>query len=495
MTKKQLYLTLLLLTLLPLGLYFQTIQFDFVDFDDFLYVTRNEHVFSGISLKNISWAFSSMYASNWHPLTWLSHMLDVQIFGMDPAGHHFTNILFHTANTLLLFFALKGMTGAYWRSMVVAVLFAIHPLHVESVAFVAERKDVLSTFFMMLTMLAYLGYYRHPTIKRYLYVLTFYAMGLMAKPMLVSLPLILLLLDYWPLDRWRQRGGGASHPVYFFLEKIPLFALAAASSTITIVAQDSGGSLGKLGFSELISNIANAMVAYVTYLFKMICPVGLAAFYPLQENIPWQVAGSTLLLAGFSFICIHEKRKRPYLIVGWTWYLISLLPVIGILQVGKQAMADRYTYIPIIGIFIMLAWEACRISERLKFRRTVLITVSTSVVVVLSLLTWNQVGYWRNGITLFEHAVQTTAPSSVSRTNLGVALMNKGRYREAIQQFNVALQLDPEHQNAYYNLGTLYLKLGNFESAIIALNEALAIDPYDTEAHTKRDEAYKFLGR
>ena len=490
-------LSLMLLVLIPIGLYLQATQFDFVDFDDFQYVTLNENVTSGISLNNIAWAFRSLYASNWHPLTWISHMLDVQVFGMNPAGHHLTNILLHTANTLLLFLVLKRMTGAHWQSMAVAVFFAIHPLHVESVAFVAERKDVLSTLFWLLTMLAYLSYVRNPAIISYVFVILLYAMGLMSKPMLVSLPIILLLLDYWPLGRWQQHEGDVSQPLYFWrlvLEKLPLFAMAAASCIITVVAQDSGGSLGSLAFSSLLLNLATALVAYANYLSKMIWPVGLAAFYPLQENIPWwQITGSIMLLLSVSFVCIHEIRKRPYLAVGWLWYLISIFPVIGIVHVGKQAMADRYTYIPLIGIFIMLAWEAGRISERWRFRRPVLITVSMSIVAALSLLTWHQIGYWKDGITLFEHVVKTTAPNSLSRTNLGVALMNKSRYGEAIQQLNSALMADPSSKSAYYNLGLIYYKLGNFPAAIEALNEVIRIDPTYKRALSKRDDAYNFL--
>ena len=484
-----------ILFLMVIILYSQAVLFDFADYDDVQYITRNPHVAGGLTVDNIFWAFRSLYASNWHPLTWISHMLDVQIFGMNPSGHHFTNILIHASNAVLLFFVLTRMTGARWQSMTVAVLFALHPLHVESVAFVAERKDVLSMLFWMLTMLAYFSYVRYPSILRYSVVMLLYAMGLMAKPMLVSLPFILLLLDFWPLGRWREHDGDVSHTIIFWrlvLEKLPLFGLAAASCIVTVVAQDAGGSLGDLAFSALLSNLENTLVSYAAYLSMMMWPVGLSAFYPLQEHSWWQIGGSALVLASISFVSIHQIHKRPYLIVGWFWYLITLIPVIGIVQVGKQAMADRYTYIPLIGVFVVFAWEAARIPERWRVRQAILTVAFASV---LSVLTWRQIGYWKNGITLFSHAVEVTDKNWLAHHNLGVALMNKHRNREALYHLQEALRIKPDYAYAYLNLGKLLGNMGDMKGAVRALNSAINIDPNYADPRQELDKVYEHMKR
>lgn len=497
---KKTILLCLILAFIPVALYVQVIGFEFVDFDDFQYVTRNENVSAGFSLEHVAWAFSSLYASNWHPLTWLSHMLDVQLFGLKPGGHHLVNVLFHTINTVLLFLVLKRLTGKIMACAAVAALFAAHPLHVESVAFVAERKDVLSTMFWLLTMAAYVGYVRQQGLVRYLLVVACYTLGLMAKPMLVTLPFVLLLLDYWPLERLSVRektaAGVCRAGVGFrrlLWEKRPLLALAAASCTVTMLAQDKSGSVQPF---EFLYNSSNALLSYLLYLQKTIWPTRLAVFYPLQEHIPWwEVTASALLLTAISFVTLRAARRHPYLLVGWLWYLGSLVPVIGIVQVGKQAMADRYTYIPLIGIFIMLVFGINEASARWRYRQALLRVAAGVVFAALAAVTWFQVGYWRNGVTLFEHAVNVTTGNYLAHHNLGVALMNKGRNVEAWRQFNEALRIKPDYKTAYYNLGNLSINMGDISRAIQAYKRAIGIDPDYIAAHKRLAEAYTRSGR
>ncbi len=364
----------LFLVLATLTVYWQVGNYEFVNFDDDKYIIENFHVQKGLTRDSVIWAFTATHVSNWHPLTWLSHMLDFQLYGLNPSGHHLTNVFFHLVNTLLLFLVLKLMTGALWRSGLVAALFAVHPLHVESVVWVAERKDVLSTLFWMLTLWAYLGYTKRPGVKRYLVILLAFALGLMAKPMLVTLPFVLLLLDYWPLKRIElgQSAIGlpaASQPstiankpgaqaFRLLLEKTPMFVLAAVSSVVTFIVQKSGGAVGALETYPFKIRMANALLSYVIYLKKMIWPQNLAVFYPHPgQSLPmWQAAGAGLLLVVVSIAVIRAGRRYPYLPVGWLWYVGTLVPVIGLVQVGDQAMADRYTYVSLIGLFIVVAW-------------------------------------------------------------------------------------------------------------------------------------------
>jgi hypothetical protein len=379
----------LFLTVASISTFWQVLYHEFVDYDDFQYVVENIHVRSGVTWEGIVWAFTATHMSNWHPLTWLSHMMDCQIYGMKAGMHHLTNLLIHVANTLLLFVILKRMTRALWRSAFVAALFALHPLHVESVAWIAERKDVLSTLFWVLTMLTYVRYVERPGLVRYVLVLLSFALGLMAKPMLVTLPFVLLLLDYWPLQRVRMgqsRAGdmprinrsetiGDQKVVVFRLiwEKAPFFLLAAASGTVTFLAQQSGGSVRSLDLLPIQIRLANALVAYIAYIGKMIWPFKLAVFYPHAGMPPaWHVVGAGLLLACVSVMVIRAAQRSPYAIAGWLWYLGTLVPVIGLVQVASLSMADRYTYVPLIGLFMSLwqrgatggscpglAWEYC----------------------------------------------------------------------------------------------------------------------------------------
>jgi len=483
-----------------LAVFWQVRFHEFLEYDDNVYVTENPHVNTGLTLKGIIWAFTTHHASNWHPLTWLSHMLDCQLYGLNPAGHHLTNLVFHIASTLLLFLVLKGMTGALWRSGFVAALFALHPLHVESVAWLAERKDVLSTFFWILTMWTYVRYTKQPKLNRYLLVLLSFSLGLMSKPMLVTLPFVLLLVDYWPLCRFQFRPRSGDHrsnidkskeandqrsfALRLVLEKIPFFVLAAVSSFLTFFVQRSGGAVKSLDSYPLGARMANALVSYVSYIGKMIWPHRLAVFYPYPVVLPtWQVAGAGLLLVCVSSLVILAARRRPYLMVGWLWYLGTLVPVIGLVQVGYQAMADRYTYVPLIGLFVMIAMGVPDILSRWRYRRIVMVVSASLLLATFMVITWLQVRYWQNGVTLFEHSLGVTANNSLGHYNLGVALAGRGKTQEAISHYTEALRIKPDYAEAQNNLGVNFYYQGKTQEAISHYTEALRIKPDYAEAH------------
>jgi protein O-mannosyl-transferase len=419
--KKHLFIISLLLALATFIAFWQVTYADFINYDDWNYVAENSHIQNGLTLEGIEWAYTTGYASNWHPLTWISHMVDVQLFGLQPGWHHLTNLLFHLVNTVLLFLVLHQMTKALWRSVFVVALFALHPLHVESVAWVAERKDVLSTFFWMLTMGMYVSYVGRPRLARYVGLLCCFALGLMAKPMLVTLPFVLLLLDYWPLQRLGQKNT-APHvkaPVQvpisqwslippLLTEKIPFFALATLSSIVTYLVQRHGGAMEAFEALSPSARIANAFVSYITYMVKMLWPVNLAVLYPHPTGWPlWQVLGSVVILIAITVVAIRGIKKRPYVAVGWLWYVGTLVPVIGIVQVGMQAMADRCTYVPLIGLFIIVAWGVPDLLKKWSFRKEALIALPGLCLLFLFLLTWRQVGYWQNSIALYDHTLKS----------------------------------------------------------------------------------------
>ena len=483
----------LLLVILTLSVYIQIKNHDFINLDDTEYVTDNSHVREGIKLKTVTWAFGSTHASNWHPLTWLSHMMDCQLFGVDPGRHHLINLLLHIINTLLLFIVLKKMTGSLWQSGFVASLFAIHPLHVESVAWISERKDVLSTLFWMLTMWSYTFYVKAPDIKRYILVFLFLALGLMSKPMLVTLPFVLILLDYWPLGRIRIHSRKSiSH---IFIEKIPLFVLVAISSAITFLVQKQGGAVSSLDAIPVNIRISNALVSYGAYIVKMIWPSKMAVLYPLSDIIPWwKILLSCTLLISMSYLAIRHIKKRPYISVGWFWYLGTLVPVIGIVQVGRQAMADRYTYIPLIGIFIIICWAASEVIARWKHIKTTVIAVATAIILALIPVTFLQVKHWRNSITLFEHALGVTRGNNSLHNNLGVVLEKQGKADEAIKHYLEALRINPEYEKAHNNLGNVLEKQGRRDEAIKHYLEAIRINPGFAKAHYNLGVALKDLG-
>ena len=461
----------------------------FVNYDDTLYVTDNPRVQAGLTLDNVRWAFTTGTASNWHPLTWLSHMLDYQLFGLDAGRHHLTSLALHILNALLLLLVLHAMTGALWRSAWVAAMFAVHPLHVEAVAYVAQRKDVLSTLFWLLTMAAYAHYASRPSRRRYGLVALCFALGLMAKPMLVTLPFVLLLLDVWPLARWE---GTRAHAGALLVEKVPLLALSAAASAVTFVVQARGGSVGSLTAYPLPTRLANALMAYVAYLRKALWPVDLAAFYPYPHAFPpWQlVGGAALLLGVISWVALQSVRRAPYLLVGWLWFLGTLVPVIGIVQVGTQAMADRYTYVPLIGLLIMVAWGAPDLLAWWRRGPTTahaddgiaLPAFATLVVAVCALASRIQVGYWHDSTTLFSHALAVTPDNYLAHNNLGLTLQREGKLDEAAAHLTEALRIVPDYVDAHFNLGITLTHQGRLADAVAQYQEVLRRAPNHARA-------------
>jgi len=479
----------LLLSAASLVVYLQLINCDFVNYDDELYLTKNPHIQAGITLKSVIWAFTTGYASNWHPLTWLSHMLDFELYGLNPMGHHWTNLQLHIANTLLLFFVLQLMTGAILRSAFVSALFAIHPLHVESVAWIAERKDVLCAFFWILSMYAYVGYVRNPEKKRYyILLIILFALGLMAKPMIVTLPFVLLLLDFWPLSRFQSIIHERKINVFqafktLVWEKTPLFVLSAISCVITFFVQQHGGAVASIEALSLKARAANAIVSYTSYIGKMIWPLHLAVLYPLLEWNLGEVLISGLLLLLMSTLAIRTWHRHPYFSVGWLWYLGTLIPVIGLVQVGAQSMADRYTYIPLIGLFIIIAWAMPDISSKWRGRRIVLTTISGVMIILFMICSWFQVHHWKNGVTLFTHAVKLTHNNSIAYCELGHALNQHGKRDEAIIHFLRSLKINPNYAEAHYELGVTLEAQGNSTAAVRQYLETLRINPNHVKAH------------
>ena len=452
----------------------QTLGHEFVNYDDDSYVTNNPAVLGGLSLKAILWAFTHNVALNWTPLTVISHMLDCQLYGTHAGGHHLTSVLLHMASVIVLFLVLKGMTAALWRSAFVAAVFAIHPLHVESVAWIAERRDVLSGLFFMLTLGAYARYVRHPwSLGRYLLVALTLALGLMSKPMVVTLPLVLLLLDYWPLKRFPQSGGGLI-PWRLIVEKIPLLALSGAACVATIFAQKEG-----IQSLPLASRIGNAMVSYSAYLGQMIYPAGLAVYYPHPgSSLPlWKILAAFLLLLVISAGAFVTRRTRPWFLIGWLWYLGMLVPVIGILQVGTQARADRYTYLPQIGLYLLLTWAAADLSAGWRHRGRALGVIATASLVALIWCARAQTSYWRNSESLWTRELACAADNAIARSNLGNALFQDGKVGEAIVRYQEALQIEPGYAVARNNLGNALLQEGKLDEAIIQFQKALEIKP------------------
>ena len=466
--------------------YWQLPDHDFIGFDDDSYIAQNPYVRGGFSGENVIWAFTEFHAGNWHPLTWLSHMLDCELFGLKAGMHHLTNLLFHIANSILLFFVFRRMTGAIWQSAFVAALFALHPLHVESVAWVAERKDVLSTFFWMLTLWAYVRYTERPGVNRYIWVVILFALGLMAKPMVVTLPFVLLLMDFWPLGRMKLfspvKGDGDSSrkwlDLHLIWEKVPLFILVLFSCVMTGLSEDGGGNLVSLGQFPLSVRLPNTLVSYASYIGKMIWPNNLAVFYPYPEAMSmWKTLGAGLLFIFISITVICYSRTRPYLAMGWLWYIGTLVPVIGLVQVGSQSMADRYTYIPLIGLFIMIGWGIPDLLGKWRYRQIVLAIMAGMLISVLLVVTRIQAAYWKNGDTLFRHTLNVTENNFVAHNGLGVALVKSGRFPEAIHHYSEAVKIRRDFADAYNNLGTALGRLGKFDKAVECFSMALQAKP------------------
>ncbi len=483
--------TLLLAFLLILGtlaLYAPALHNAFVNYDDPAYVTANAHVRQGLSWSNVRWAFTATVEANWHPLTWISHMADVQFFGLNPAGHHLVSVLLHAINVVLLFFLFNRATGYTLRSTVVAALFAVHPLNVESVAWIAERKSLLCTLFFLLALWAYGWYVQKPGVERYFSVGFLFALGLMAKPMVITLPFVLLLLDYWPLQRFREsssNGPSVSSVTFLklFAEKLPLLAMSAASALITVYAQHSAGALGITAALPLGFRIKNAIYSYLTYIFKGFWPAHLAVFYPHPENslVWWKVAAAAAFLSIIS-VLVWRFRRKKYLLVGWLWYLGTMVPVIGIVQVGRQAMADRYAYIPFIGLFVMVVWLGAEFFSQIRLSFVTTVVITLAVVSGYAVASYIQIGYWRDSLTLFSHALQVTTGNGIAEDNLGAALMDVGRSDMALPHFEAAVRLVPQLATAHYNLATVLHRQNQLDDAMREYQLALIYAADSTEA-------------
>jgi len=527
MNKKIKYLIIIFLIVASFIAFGRIIGNDFINFDDNDYITENNHIKAGLSSETIKWAFSAVVSSNWHPLTLLSHALDWQLFGANASGHHFVSLLLHIGSAILLFLFLNKTTGALWPAAFVAALFALHPLRVESVAWASERKDVLSMFFGLASIYAYAYYVESSKLSKYFISLILFALSLMAKPMLVTLPFVLLLLDYWPLYRWQKalqpellpvsNAGGlvkkkgkqrkddstkekkisipprnhAKTIRSLLWEKAPFVFLAIISSILTIWAQD----IAHLEQLPFIDRMLNAIVSYVQYLMKIFWPVNLAVFYPYDQSLQswrvfgatsvlqsWQFFGPTSILLGISIAVIYAIKKAPYLFVGWFWYLGTLVPVIGLMQVGRQSMADRYTYFPSIGIAIILVWGAFYLSKE-KTRKMILIPTAAILLAALTFLTWQQCGYWKNSISIFNHALQATKDNYLAHNNLGSALAADGKNDEAIAHFREAIKINPDNHEAHSNLGVALAAQGKNEEAITQYLAAIKINPDNADTH------------
>ena len=458
----------LFLVLSVMAVYWQTHAFEFIDYDDDLYVVENERVKSGLTLDNIQWAFFAKTAANWHPITLMSHMADVSLYGMWAGGHHITNVVFHVVNTLLLFYVMFIMTRKRWMSAVVAVLFGVHPLHLDSVEQIAERKDVLSTFFGMLALWGYARYVQSRRLINYMASLTFFLLGLMSKPMLVTLPFVLLLLDYWPLSRFGGAGFRPRETVYrLVLEKAPFLALTLLSSIVTFIVQHHQGAVRSMVSYSLDARLANAMTSYMQYIVKTFFPVDLSFYYP-HEGMPpaWEIVLAATALASVSIMAVRTAKTHPFFIVGWLWYLGTLVPVIGLVQVGSQSMADRYTYVPLIGIFIMMSWGALEVRKKGVTGKKALALLAGIAITLLMMIAWRQAGYWKNSNALFERAIAVTENNTAAHLNLGYVLAEKGKQKEAISHYREVIKIAPDHLKAHNNLGLALAKVGRTEEAI-----------------------------
>ncbi len=513
--------------------YWRVFSNGFVNYDDPMYITDNKHIQEGFTWDGVVWAFKSGYAVNWHPVTWLSHMLDCQLFGLNPRGHHLTSLLLHIANTLLLFYVLRKMTGALWASAFAAAVFGLHPLHIQSVGWVSERKDVLSTLFWLLTLLSYIRYVQDRNFKRYLITISLFAVGLMAKPMLVTLPIVMLLLDYWPLKRFsiadcqlpieKNPKSKIQNPKFaqsfwqLIIEKIPFFVLSVISSAITFFVQQQGGAVATFDKISPALRLCNIPMAYCAYIVKTIIPSGLMAYYPYNTNASiLLIAAAVLFLAVISAGVIF--LRRPYLIVGWLFFIITLVPVIGIIQVGGQSRADRYMYIPMIGLLIMIAWGLKEIAERVRLGRFILIPAAAVCLSALSIATWINVGYWKNTFTLFGHAIEVMPANHVAllylgntlieqknisggieyykksieaapgfadaRFNLGLALFHDNKFDKALEQYNMVLNIKENYPRVHFYIANVLAKTGHTDAAARHYSIAIKNDPDDIEAYS-----------
>jgi hypothetical protein len=520
----------MLLVFVTLAVYWPVLHCDFTTYDDDLYVTNNRQVQSGLTWAGLRWALTTKQCSNWHPVTWISHMADCELYGLDPAGHHATNLLFHIVNAVLIFLVLRRMTGAQWRSAFVAALFALHPLHVESVAWVAERKDVLSTFFWALTLWAYVRYVqnqpgngsRESTAGRaahardsrlwssdYARVVLFFVLGLMTKPMVVTLPFLLLLLDFWPLRRMpatmrvfgrelRTRATGderASQTTLsrLIMEKLPLLALSLASGAVTLRAQHNAMRTLHCPF---LFRMANADISYIRYIKKMVWPDQLVVLYPYPHALVfWQVVIAALALGCLTVLAIRHAKTHPYLLTGWLWYLGALVPVIGVVQVGVQSMANRYTYVPLLGLFIIIAWGAYDLAAQWRLRPVALGSMAVLALAACIPVTRAQVGYWKNSVVLFQRALRYAPNDLVLKCNLADGYYDQGQFDEAIRECRELIQLQPDYIHVYIRLGLALTQKGLWDEAISQYQRAIQLSPNDSFAHNNLGIALRQKGR
>jgi Flp pilus assembly protein TadD len=484
------WLLAVLLALMTIALYWPATQYDFVSLDDPDYVTSNVHVQNGLTLGGMEWAFLNPVSANWHPLTMLSHMLDCQLFGLKPWGHHLTNLLLHALNTVLVFLLLRSMTGALWRSALVAALFGAHPLHVESVAWVAERKDVLSAFFFLLTLLCWVRFVSESTVhsprSRVFYgaSLAMFALGLMSKAMLVTLPFVLLLLDYWPLKRFTIHDSRFTIYKTLLLEKIPFFVLAAAASLVTLAVQKQGGAVITVEDYPMGDRVENVLISYCRYLGKMFWPTDMAVFYPYPGSWPlMEVLLAGVFLCGISAVFFLGRHRHPFLLVGWLWFVGTLVPVIGLVQVGKQSMADRYAYIPSLGLLVLIIWGAHELAGRRRHRVMALAVSGLAAIVLCLAVTRQQLAYWKDSEALFRHALNVTQNNYIAHNDLGITLVNQGKAGEAISHFEEAIRIKPNYAEQYGNLGIAFLKTGQTNEALEQFQKAVLVKPDDADAH------------
>src|SRR5450759_4997117 len=531
MNKKYKYLTVVLLIVCSLIAFGRILANDFINFDDNVYITENNYIKAGLNSETLKWAFSAVVSSNWHPLTLLSHALDWRLFGANASGHHLVSLLLHIGSAILLFLFLNKTTGSLWPSAFVAALFALHPLRVESVAWAAERKDVLSMFLGLAVLYTYALYVEKPKLSKYYLCLILFALSLLAKPTLVTLPFVLLLLDYWPLGRWQKALQPQLLPVSnesglvkkkvkqrkadstkekkisvpltnrakiirsLLWEKSPFIFLALVSCIVTIWAQSNGGAVASLGKLPFIDRILNAIVSYVAYLIKIFWPVNLAVFYPYEQFLPsWQVFGAASILLAISIAVIYFIKKAPFLFVGWFWYLGTLVPVIGLMQVGKQAMADRYTYLPSIGIGIMIVWSIVYLLPKVKLRKIIIIPAAI-ILAALTFLTWQQCGYWKNSVVLYDHILKVTKNNDLAHYNLANALTKQRKKEEAIAHYREVIRINPYHDLAHSHLGAALAAQGKTEEAIAHYLAAIKINPDQEEPHSNLGVVLAAQGR
>jgi cytochrome c-type biogenesis protein CcmH/NrfG len=471
----------------------QTLRFSFVNYDDPVYVSENPKILAGLNWQSAGWAFTHVHSHNWHPLTTMSHMLDDRVFGPRPGPQHFINVLLHSISAVLLFLLLEQIALRLWSSAFVAAVFAIHPLHVESVAWISERKDVLSGLFFMLTLLAYVRYTRRPGIVRYLTMSFWFVCGLLSKPMLVTLPMVLLLLDYWPLRRL-ERTENRAQSANLLVEKVPLFILSLASSIATLIAQRGG--IIEMAHLSLGWRMENALSAYLIYIWQMFWPINMAVIYPHPGRLPfWLVAGASALLVLISTVAILLRKERPYLIVGWLWYIIMLVPVIGLIQVGSQAHADRYTYLSEIGLYWAIVWAVADLLQPLRYRREILASVAPIIIAALGWRAWIQTSYWSNTERLWDRTLAVTGQNDFAHFALGEFMLKVRRWDEAIAQFKIVLASHPNDADANFQMGYALMEKDDLEAAISHFETTLQAKPENPDAETNLGNLLLKAGR